>query len=95
MKRIIGLTLVALALAGAPAQARDGQNAAAAALGVVGGLALGAAIASQPPAPVVVHRRAAPVVIEEFEEEPVCVVKRQRFVDEFGDVTIRRTRICD
>ncbi len=95
MKRFIGLSLVAACLmAGSPASARDGQNAAAAALGVVGGLALGAAIASQPPAPVYV-RRPAPVYVETYEEEPVCVVKRRRYVDEFGDVTVRRVKICD
>jgi hypothetical protein len=96
MKRFVGLSLVALALglASAPASARDGENAAAAALGIVGGLAIGAAIASQPPAHVVV-RRPAPVVVEEIEEEPVCVIKRRRYVDEFGDVTVRRTKVCD
>jgi hypothetical protein len=95
MKRFAGLCLVALSLslASAPASARDGENAAAAALGLVGGLAIGAAIASQP-APVVV-RRAAPVVVEEVYEEPVCVIKRRRYVDEFGDVVVRRVRVCD
>jgi hypothetical protein len=103
MNRFIGLSLVAACLvAGTPASARDGQNAAAAALGVVGGLALGAAIASQPPAPVYGRRptpvyvhRPAPVYVETYEEEPVCVIKRRRYVDEFGDVTIRRVKICD
>ncbi|KAA2238017.1 hypothetical protein [Salinarimonas soli] len=98
MKRFIGLSLVAASLmaASAPASARDGQNAAAAALGVVGGLALGA-IASQPPPPpaTVYVRRPAPVYVESYEEEPVCVIKRRRYVDEFGDVTIRRIKVCD
>lgn len=99
MKRIIGLSLLALSLAaaGTPAAARDGEKAAAAAIGVIGGLALGSALAGQQPAlepaPVYVRRR-APVVVEEV-EEPVCVVRQRRYVDEFGDVTIKRVRVCD
>jgi hypothetical protein len=29
------------------------------------------------------------------EVESRCFVKRRRYVDEFGDVIVRRVRICD
>lgn len=103
MKRIACLTLVATCLAGAvtPAAARDGWNAAGAVLGAAGGFALGAALANPYPRPVyvapppvyVAHPR--PVYVESVEEAPVCFFKRRRYVDEFGDVIIRRVRVCE
>jgi hypothetical protein len=98
MKRIVGLSLLAagLALSAAPASARDGENAAAAVIGGIAGFALGTALAAPPPPPPVYVRRPARVVVEEEAyEEPVCVIRRTRTVDEFGDVTVRRTKVCD
>ncbi len=98
MKRLVGSSLVvlALALASAPASARDGEKAAAAALGVMGGLAIGSMLAAPPPPPVVVRRAPARVVIEEGAyEEPVCTIQRRRHVDEFGDVIVRRVKVCE
>ena len=103
---VVALALSAIASVGTPAQARDLSPGAAAAVGVLGGLAIGGAIAGgaaqggyypgrqvtgprpvygPPPEPVYVER-----------EEPVeCYVRRRRFENEFGDVTIRRERICE
>lgn len=99
---------LALVLPGA-AQARDGFSpGAAAALGAIGGVALGAAIAAPrdegyypgrriyaapPPEPeVVVVRPRRRVVVEEI--VPACHFERRRYENEYGDVTIRRVRVC-
>jgi hypothetical protein len=104
MKRIVVCTVAALVVASStlPAAAWDRWSpGAAVAVGAVSGLALGAAIGSAatpyyPGKPVYV---AAPpprrVYVETVEEAPVCTVRRQRTVDEFGDVTIRRVRVCE
>lgn len=99
MKRtIVGLMLAAtLAAATVPAaQARDGIGAGgAAALGVLGGLAVGGAIASSqnngyyPGRPV--YREPRPVYVE----EDVCHFERRVFVDAYGYEHFRRVRVCE
>lgn len=86
----------ALAMSAAPASAWDRGGigpGGAAALGVLGGLAVGGAIASSnsyyPGRPVYVAPP-RPVYVEQD-----CYIQRRRYVDEFGDVTIRRIRVCD
>ncbi|MHB2209741.1 hypothetical protein [Methylobacterium sp. CM6257] len=87
--------LVALVLCGAQpaAQARDGIGVGGAvALGALGGVAAGAAIASAnngyyPGRPVYV---APPAYVEE-----VCHVERRGFVDPYGVEHIRRVRVCE
>jgi hypothetical protein len=103
------VTVASMAPLAAPAQARDGISpGAAAAVGVLGGLALGGAIGSAaaspyypgkpvyspPPAPVY-YGRPRTTYIETIDEAPACYVKRRRYVDEFGDVVIRRVRVCE
>ncbi|MGX7709064.1 hypothetical protein [Methylobacterium sp. Gmos1] len=105
MKRIASVCVAAAALASvtlagaAPAEAgwRAGP---AFALGAVGGLALGSALAAgarpaygYAPAPAYgytpVYGGYAPAY------GPDCTIVRRRMVDEFGDVYIRRVRVCD
>jgi len=110
-------TLLCAALAGslaittAPgAQARDGIGpGGAAALGVLGGLAIGGAIASsqnngyypgrpvyREPRPVYVEPR--PVYVEPrrvYVEEQVCHMERRGYIDAYGDEHIRRVRVCE
>lgn len=93
-----------------PAHARDGWSpGAAAAVGVIGGLAAGAAIGSAtarpyypdrpvgylPPPPPPGYYPPPPRRVYYEDEGPVCFVKRRRYIDEFGDVVIRRERICE
>ena len=99
-------TLLCAALAGSlamtavpGAQARDGIGpGGAAALGVLGGLAVGGAIASSanngyyPGRPV--YRAPPPVYVEE-DYGPVCHFERRRTIDPYGDVYIRRVRVCE
>jgi len=88
-------TLTALILCGAqPAvQARDGIGAGgAAALGVLGGVVAGSAIASAnngyyPGRPVY---RAPPAYVEE-----VCHVERRGYIDPYGYEHVRRVRVCE
>jgi hypothetical protein len=100
------LALGAMASVGAPAQSRDLSPGAAAAVGVLGGLALGGAIAGgaaqggyYPGRPVAGPRAVygpppEPVYLER--EAPVeCYVRRRRYENEYGDVTVRRERICE
>jgi hypothetical protein len=111
-KRLIALVLAAhIAPLASPAQAGDGLSpGAAAAVGVLGGLAIGGAIGSAAaspyypgkpvyspaPAPApVYYGRPRRTYVETIEEAPACYVKRRRYVDEFGDVVIRRVRICE
>ncbi|GEP06345.1 hypothetical protein [Methylobacterium oxalidis] len=100
MFRLLTTALVAggLAVAAVPAaQARDGISpGGAAALGVLGGLAVGGAIASSqngyyPGRPV--YRAPPPVYVED--EGPVCHFERRRYVDGYGDVFFRRVRVCE
>ena len=98
-KAIAGaLVLAGLTALTPAAQARDGIGAGgAAALGVLGGLAVGGAIASSnngyyPGRPV--YRAPGPVYVEE-DYGPVCHFERRRTVDAYGDVYIRRVRVCE
>jgi len=104
MKRIASVcvaaaTLASVTLAGAaPAEARW-RAGPAFALGAVGGLALGSAIAAgarpaygYAPAPAYGY---APVYGEGPAYGPDCYTVRRRMVDEFGDVYIRRVRVCE
>ncbi|MCJ2080205.1 hypothetical protein [Methylobacterium sp. J-090] len=96
-------TLLGAAMAGSllvtmtpGAQARDGIGpGGAAALGVLGGLAIGGAIASSqnngyyPGRPV--YREPRPVYVE----EEVCHMERRGYIDAYGDEHIRRVRVCE
>jgi uncharacterized membrane protein YebE (DUF533 family) len=95
------VALAAIAVSAAPVEARDGRNAAAAA-GVVGGLAAGAAIgaATQPryyegrPA----YGGYAPVrerrVVVEDDDNGECFVKTRRvYVN--GVMRVRRSTVCE
>ena len=113
MKRTLLCAVLAgsLAITVAPgAQARDGIGpGGAAALGVLGGLAIGGAIASsqnngyypgrpvyREPRPVYVEPR--PVYVEPrrvYVEEQVCHMERRGFIDAYGDEHIRRVRVCE
>ncbi|MCJ2132563.1 hypothetical protein MKK69_00500, partial [Methylobacterium sp. J-026] len=87
--------LAALALCGTQpaAQARDGIGVGgAAALGVLGGVVAGSAIASAnngyyPGQPV--YRAPPPAYVEE-----VCHFERRGFIDPYGVEHIRRVRVC-
>ena len=100
MNRYLATSLVTAGLLAAPpaAQARDGIGpGGAAALGVLGGLAVGGAIASSqngyyPGRPV--YGAPRPVYVED-DYGPVCHFERRRFVDPYGDVIIRRVRVCE
>ena len=90
-RKSIGSTLAALAVAGAmivgsaPAEARNGRNTALVA-GALGGLAVGALIASQPRA------YAAPVYVQ-----PHCYTVRERLVHPYYGYTVgtRKVRVCE
>ena len=112
MKRLVLLALVAgiLGSASAPASAGDGLSpGGAAALGALGGFALGAAIGANaqplppPPPPVVVERAPRRVYVEraprrvyvEREVEETCYFERQRvWVPGWGWEHRRRT-VCN
>lgn len=92
------LSSVLVVSAAPSAQARDRGIGAggAAALGVLGGLAVGGAIASSqngyyPGQPV--YRAPRPVYVEE--ETSYCHIERRRFIDDYGDEHIRRARVCE
>jgi hypothetical protein len=93
------VALTAIAAASVPAEARDGRNAAAAA-GVVGGLAAGAAIgaATQPrvydtgPSYERVRERRRVIVEQDDDEE--CV-ERTRRVYVNGVMRVRRSTVCN
>jgi hypothetical protein len=100
MKRMLlgGIVVTALINATGPAPAGDG---AALAAGALGGLALGTVIGSAatgpyyPGKPVGVVSPPPPVYVEAYDESPACFIKRRRYVDEFGDETVRRIRVCE
>lgn len=114
------MTKIGLGVAGAlvvamvsvhPATARDGWSpGAAAAVGVLGGLAAGAAIGSAarepgyypgrpveyaPPPPPPGYYPPPPRRVIYEESAPECYVRTRRFVNEWGDTVIRRQRVCD
>ncbi|MCJ2121033.1 hypothetical protein [Methylobacterium sp. J-077] len=83
--------LTALILFGAhpAAQARDGIGVGgAAALGVLGGVVAGTAIASANNRPV--YAAPPPAYVEE-----VCHIERRGFIDPYGVEHIRRVRVCE
>ena len=92
----------ALALAAPAAQARDGIGpGGAAALGVLGGLAVGSAIGAgaaqggyYPGRPVAVAPGPAygppPAYVEEE-----CFWRKRRFYDDYGNMIVRRERVCE
>ena len=87
------------ALIGALATGRTSGALAGAALGGATGAIVGAATTPSygPPArPVVVERvRDRPIYVEEeVELEPVCRTQVDRFSDRYGNVEIRRSRVC-
>lgn len=85
----VALASVVVATA-SPAEARW-RGGPAFALGAVGGLALGSALAARPSyGPHYGYYGYAPAYYG-----PSCYVVRRRFVDEFGDVYVRRMRVCD
>lgn len=92
------LVLSAITALTPAAKARDGIGAGgAAALGVLGGLAVGGAIASSnngyyPGRPV--YRAPGPVYVED-DYGPVCHFERRRYIDPYGDVYFRRVRVCE
>lgn len=98
MKRVACGVLVATVLAGAaaPASARDGWSpGAAAAVGVLGGVAIGSAIAANsyyPGRPVYVAP-ARPVYVEADDE--TCVVERRRVWVPGWGWEVRRRTVCD
>jgi hypothetical protein len=113
MIRIVGpfalATVVCASLLPAPASAEMSPGAAAA-IGALGGLAVGGVIGhsmaqgpsypgkrvyTAPPPPPVYYAPPPRRVYVSEELEPRCFVKRRRYVDEFGDVIVRRVRICD
>ena len=97
--KLAGVLISTALLMGAvsSAQARDRGIGAggAAALGVLGGLAVGGAIASSqndyyPGRPV--YREPRPVYVE---DAPYCHMERRGFIDAYGDEHIRRVRVCE
>jgi hypothetical protein len=99
MRTILTAALVMGGLVLAPAaQARDGIGVGgAAALGVLGGVVAGSAIASAnngyyPGRPV--YRAPGPVYVEE-DVGPVCHFERRRYIDAYGEVFFRRARVCE
>ena len=112
MKRFVMLAAAAGSLAGAPipASAGDGLSpGGAAALGALGGFALGAAIGANaapppppPPPPVIVERAPKRVYVERparriYVERPVetCVVERERVWVPGWGWEVRRRTVCD
>jgi hypothetical protein len=104
-KRLLAGIMIGTALAGAaaaPASARDGWSpGAAAAVGVLGGLAVGSAIAGASngyypgkpvyvaPRPAPVYREVAPAYVEH------CYVERERVWVPGWGWEMRRRRICE
>jgi hypothetical protein len=101
-------TIVCVSLVPAPASAEMSPGGALA-LGALGGLAVGGVIGhsmasgpyypgkrvyTAPPPPPVYYASPRRVYVSE-EVESRCYVKRRRYVDEFGDLIVRRVRICD
>ena len=92
------LAAIALCSVQPAAEARDGIGVGGAlALGALGGVVAGSAIASAnngyyPGRPV--YRAPAPVYVEE-DVGPVCHLERRGYVDPYGYEHIRRIRICE
>ena len=61
----------------------------AVAAGLIGGLALGALAASS------AHAAPYPVAAPAYDYGPSCTITKTRFVDDWGRVVIRKTKVCD
>ena len=84
--------------AAAPAVARDQTGAVlgGAALGAIGGLALGAAIASPPPRPRPVYvEEVQPVYVAPRPRGPVCHYERRKVWLSDEDFTYKRVEVCE
>ena len=95
--KVSAAALVAAAmLVQAPvAKAEDGRNAAAA-LGVLGGIAAGAAIAGQGRDPQYEgYRPRRRIYNDNNDDAQVCYIERRRVENEYGEVRIRRVRVCE
>lgn len=93
---LLSSTLLVSTVPGAQAGDRGIGAGGAAALGILGGLAVGGAIASSqngyyPGRPV--YREPGPVYVEE--EASYCHFERRGFIDAYGDEHIRRVRVCE
>lgn len=91
------LALGAAALQPTLAMAENGRNGAAAA-GIVGGLAAGAIIGGaigNGEGDVRVEDRRRGAFYRDLEDEPVCHIERRRVENEYGEVRVRRVRVCE
>ena len=105
--RTFSMALAAMAAltAMAPvAEARDGIGpGGAAALGVIGGLAVGTAIGAgaanaggyYPGRPVAVAPAYGPPPPARVYVEEECYFRKRRFYDDFGNMIVRRERVCE
>ena len=98
MKTIVAIAAVSvLALSVATPQPAFARNGGAVAAGVIGGLAAGAIIGSAAAGnrsyyggPAYVDQPAYVV-----DPGPRCYIQRQEFVDPYGNLRMRRVRVCD
>lgn len=93
LKLVTFATVSALALAMTvapmPAQAENGRNGAAAA-GAIGGLAVGAIVGSQ------MNRDNDGYRDERYRARyNACHMERREFEDRYGNIHVRRVRVCD
>ncbi len=98
---LVGVVLVGAA---GTADARDGRNGAllgGAALGVLGGVALGTALASPPPPPAPAYRprpvyvEEEPVYVAPRRRGPVCHFERRKEWINDVEFTYRRVEVCE
>ena len=92
---LLSTALLISAVSNAHARDRGIGAGGAAALGVLGGLAVGGAIASSqngyyPGRPV--YREPRPVYVE---DGPYCHMERRGYIDAYGDEHIRRVQVCE
>jgi hypothetical protein len=97
MKTIVAIAAVSvLALSvSAPQPAFAGGNGGAVAAGVFGGLAAGAIIGSAAAGNRSYYGGPAYVDQPAYVVTPVCHIERQEFVDAYGNLRVRRIRVCD
>ena len=99
MKKLAVLSAAALIgvgpLTSTPSEARDRGGAIAA--GVVGGLAAGALIGVASNAYAAPHYASRPVVVREIVEDDVeeCRMIVKRRYNAYGDLVVKRIRVCD
>ena len=88
---VVAISALALGVTGAP-QPAQARNDGAIAGAVIGGLAVGAIVASQP------NRGYYGPGYYEQGYQPVygaCHTERQEFEDAYGRIRVRRVRVCD